>query len=42
VNVATSVGGKGFRTFMVTLKRGTYTFQCDPHAFSMKGTFRVR
>lgn len=42
VSVTTSVGGKGFKTFTVTLKRGTYTFVCDPHAFSMKGSFRVR
>lgn len=42
VNVKTSVGGKGFKTFTVTLKRGTYTFLCDPHASSLKGSFRVR
>jgi plastocyanin len=42
VNVTTSVGGKGVKTFTVALKRGTYTFVCDPHASSMKGSFRVR
>ena len=42
VNVSTSVGGTGTRTFTVTLKRGTYTFVCDPHASSMKGSFRIR
>ena len=25
----------------VTLKRGAYTFLCDPHASAMRGTFRV-
>ncbi|MBA2475537.1 MAG: hypothetical protein H0V40_06240, partial [Actinobacteria bacterium] len=28
-------------TWRVTLKRGTYTYVCDPHASSMKGTFTV-
>ena len=42
VNVATTVAGTGPKTFRVTLKRGKYTFLCDPHATTMKGSFRVR
>jgi plastocyanin len=41
VNVATSVSGTGAKTFTVTLKKGTYTFLCDPHASSMRGSFKV-
>ena len=42
VNVATPLGGKGTKTFTVTLKKGTYTFVCDPHKSFMKGSFRIR
>ena len=42
VKVVTSVPFVGTKTVTVTLKKGTYTFQCDPHAQSgMKGTFKV-
>jgi plastocyanin len=42
VNKSTSIGGTGTRTWTVTLKKGTYTFQCDVHAVDgMKGTFKV-
>jgi plastocyanin len=42
VNKATSVAFIGERTWKVTLKRGKYTIQCDPHALSgMRSTFRV-
>jgi plastocyanin len=42
VNKKTSVGGSGDQTWSVTLKKGKYTYQCDPHAASgMKGTFTV-
>ena len=41
VNVKTSVGFQGTKTFTVTLKKGTYRFVCDPHATSMKGSFKV-
>jgi plastocyanin len=38
----TSVPFKGEKTVTVTLKKGTYTYQCDPHASGgMKGTFEV-
>jgi plastocyanin len=41
VNKATTVGGKGNSTWKVTLKKGKYTFVCDPHASIMKGSFTV-
>jgi Copper binding proteins, plastocyanin/azurin family len=37
----TTVGGTGLKTVTLTLKRGAYTFYCQPHASSMRGTFRV-
>jgi plastocyanin len=40
--VVTDVKFVGDKTVTVTLKKGTYTYQCDPHASSgMKGTFEV-
>jgi plastocyanin len=42
VNVKTSVSAVGSKTFTVTLKKGTYKFVCDPHASSMKGSFKVK
>jgi plastocyanin len=42
VNVKTSVPGTGTKTFTITLKKGTYKFVCDPHASSMKGSFRIK
>ena len=42
VNVKTSVSGTGTKTFLVTLKKGTYKFVCDPHASSMKGSFTIK
>ena len=43
VNVATSVGGTGTKTFTVKLRPGkTYTFVCDPHSDEMRGSFKVR
>lgn len=42
LNKKTSVSFQGERTWTITLKKGKYTYQCDPHATSgMKGTFRV-
>ena len=41
-DVVTDVSFKGDKTVTVTLQKGTYTYQCDPHASSgMKGTFEV-
>ena len=40
--VITSVSFKGTKSVTVTLKKGTYIYQCDPHARSgMKATFKV-
>ena len=41
VDVATDVSGEGEESFDVTLEAGEYTFVCDPHASSMKGSFTV-
>ena len=41
VNVKTSVSAIGTKTFTITLKKGLYRFVCDPHASSMKGSFRI-
>ena len=41
VNKSTSVSGKGTTTWRITLKKGTYTYVCDPHASFMKGSFKV-
>ena len=42
LNKSTTVPFKGTQTWKITLKPGTYTYQCDPHAASgMKGTFKV-
>ena len=41
--VVTSVPFTGEKTVVVKLKKGTYTYQCDPHAAAgMKGTFKVK
>src|SRR5664279_1269670 len=37
----TSDGGTGTTTWQVTLKKGSYTYQCDPHASFMHGSFKV-
>jgi len=41
VDKLTSVGGKGTFTWTVTLRKGTYTYVCDPHNDFMKGSFTV-
>ena len=42
VGKKTTVPFVGTKAFTVTLKKGTYTFQCDPHVKQgMKGTFKV-
>jgi plastocyanin len=41
--VITTVPFMGEKTVKVTLKKGKYTYQCDPHAASgMKGTLTVK
>ena len=37
----TTIGFVGTKTAIVTLVKGTYTYICDPHFTTMKGTFRV-
>jgi len=37
----TTVGFVGTKTVIVALRKGTYTFVCDPHFTSMKGSFKV-
>ena len=37
----TTVGFTGTKTVFVTFKRGRYTFVCDPHFTTMKGSFTV-
>ena len=41
VDVMTEVAETGKKTFTLDLEAGTYTFVCDPHASSMKGTLTV-
>ena len=41
VDKKTSVGAVKTTTWKVTLKKGKYTYVCDPHATSMKGSFSV-
>jgi plastocyanin len=42
VNKSTTVSFTGDKTWTITLKPGTYTYQCDIHATQgMKGTLRV-
>jgi plastocyanin len=37
----TTVDFVGTKTVIVALRKGTYTFVCDPHSTSMKGSFKV-
>ena len=41
VSKLTSVAAVGTKTWTVKLKAGKYTYVCDPHASSMKGSFTV-
>ena len=41
VNKKTPVAAKTSTTWTVTLKKGTYKYDCDPHAAFMKGSFTV-
>jgi len=41
VDKATSVPGTGSDTWDITLSEGEYSFQCDPHAPYMNGSFSV-
>lgn len=39
--VITSVGFTGTKTIVLELKKGTYTYVCDPHSTVMHGSFTV-
>ncbi len=41
VDQKTDVQGTGDATFDITLKKGTYAYECEPHASSMRGSFTV-
>ena len=41
INRATSVPRRSEQIWTVKLRKGTYRFLCDPHAATMRGTFRV-
>jgi plastocyanin len=41
VDKATGVSEVGKETWTVTLSNGTYTYLCDPHPRTMRGTFTV-
>ena len=40
--IVTSVPFTGTKTVTVKLKKGKYTYQCDPHSTAMRGTFTVK
>ena len=42
VNKTTSVSAVGSKSFTVTLRKGEYTFLCDPHPTTMRGSFTIR
>ncbi len=39
--VITGVDFVGSKTITIALRKGTYAFQCDPHASIMHGSFKV-
>jgi len=41
VDRSTTVAGEGKETWTVTFKDGLYTYVCDPHSSSMRGSFTV-
>lgn len=40
--VLTSTEFVGTKTLIIRLRKGRYTYVCDPHTVVMKGSFRVR
>ena len=42
VDVKTSIPATGTKMFHLTLKKGTYTFVCDPHKSIMHGSFTIK
>ena len=41
-NVKTSVARTGTKSFVITLVKGKYTFLCDAHPTSMRGSFTIK
>jgi plastocyanin len=41
LNKTTSVTFVGTKTWTLSLKKGKYTYVCDPHRVNMKGSFTV-
>jgi plastocyanin len=41
-NVKTSVARTGTKSFAITLVKGKYTFVCDAHPTSMRGSFTIK
>ncbi len=41
LNKTTGTPFVGNKMFTITLKKGTYKYVCDPHATSMRGSFRA-
>ena len=41
VDQTTDIGGTGTATWTVTFQNGAYTYVCDAHATTMRGTFTV-
>ena len=41
-NVKTSVAKTGTKSFAITLVKGKYTFLCDAHPTSMRGSFTIK
>jgi plastocyanin len=41
VDKRTSVAGVGTKSWVVTLRKGTYRFRCDVHGTIMRGSFKV-
>jgi plastocyanin len=42
VNVKTGVATKGTKSFAIKVAKGKYSFVCDPHASTMKGSFTIK
>ena len=39
--VLTGIAYTGTKTYTITVKPGTWRYVCDPHALTMKGSFKV-
>lgn len=39
--VLTGVGYTGTKSAVIKLKKGSYTYVCDPHSIEMRGSFKV-